>query len=135
MKLRFLLFCVLHACSAQIFAQNLSCEFVGGTVVKSLNELPSEVQGLLGRSERGINGISDIGEKFNSSDVISDSTIPMQRLVSGTVGLNCIRLIVEHGGSGYGKTQLDLERFELGWVQVKSIAVTGREPWSARLAK
>lgn len=135
MKLRILLFCILHTGSAQIYAQDSKCESVEGAVINSLNELPAEVQDLLGRSERGFNGISDIGGKFNSSDVISDSTIPMRRLVSGTVGPNCVRLIVEHGGSGYGKTQLEFERFELRWVQVKSVPVTSGKTWSPRLAK
>ena len=136
MKLRFLfLFWALLGWLYPVYAQDSACNMEEGAVVNSLTKLPYEVQELLGRSKHDLDGIADVGEKFNSGDVIASSSVPMRRLVSGIAGTNCIRLVVEHGGSGYGKTQLEFERLERGWIQVKSTAVTGRKPWSPNPTK
>jgi hypothetical protein len=92
--------------SAPIHAQELPCDAERGKALMSIEELPAQVLYLLGRAKPGLDGIADIGGKFNPTDAIIDSALPMRRLVSGVMGARCIRLVVEYGGIGhYQKTQ------------------------------
>src|SRR5471030_298518 len=106
---------------AQNQAQILSCDISHAHALASLNELPVEVQGLLGRSVKGVSGIADMNEKFNPSDVILDPAIPMRRLVNGGASDTCIRMTVEYGGRGYYTEQLEFHLTVHGWVKVAEI--------------
>ena len=107
--------------AVQAQAQISSCDVSHDHALASLNELPVEVQGLLGRSVKGVSGIADMNEKFNPSDVIWDPAIPMRRLVNGAASDTCIRMTVEHGGRGYYTEQLEFHLTVHGWVKVAEI--------------
>ena len=106
---------------AQAQAQISSCDISRAHALASLNELPVEVQGLLGRSLKGVSGIADMNEKFNPSDVIWYPVIPMRRLVNGAASDTCIRMTVEYGGRGYYTEQLEFHLTVHGWVKVAEI--------------
>jgi hypothetical protein len=86
--------------------------------VASLKALPDEVQELLVRSSSGTAGISDLGGKFNPSDVISDASIPQSRFVSAYAGQDCWRVTVERGGRSYHLEELDFVLADHEWVQI-----------------
>jgi hypothetical protein len=115
------LFCGAAFGLAHAQPQSSSCKTAQAHVLVSLNELPEQVQRLLGRSLAGVSGISDINGKFNPSDVIADPSIPMRRLVKGTIGDDCIWVLVEHGGRGYYTEQFEFHRTEQGWVKAAVI--------------
>jgi hypothetical protein len=110
-------------CFAQIHAQDSRCDADEGKAVASLDELPAQVQYLLGRAKTGTSGISDMGGKFNPSDVIIDATVPMRRLVSGVISHHCIWLIVEYGGIGHYQKRLEYRRTENVWLQVAGAGI------------
>jgi hypothetical protein len=97
-------------------AEDAQCHADGGKAVASLDELPAKVQDLLGRATTGIDGIADIGGKFNPSDAIIDNTVPMRRLVGGTTSHHCILLTIEYGGIGHHQKTLEFRLEETGWV-------------------
>jgi hypothetical protein len=115
-KFRMMMLAAVFASPA--YAQNTHCEIAQARELASLNDLPAQVQDLLGRSVVGTGGISDIGGKFNGSDAIVDSSIPMRRLKSGQVGADCIHLAVERGGIGYWVQQAEYQLVDGGWVQI-----------------
>lgn len=106
----------LLLCFSPIHAQDLQCDADEGKAVMTLDQLPVQVLYLLGRAKTGTSGISDIGGKFNPTDVIVDETVPMRRLVSGVIGDHCINLIVEYGGIGHYQKKSQYRRFENIWL-------------------
>ena len=113
-----ILLLLMVGCLAQVRAQESQCNTAEGKVLASLDELPAQILDLIGRSRTGIYGISDIGGKFNSSDAITDATVPMRRLVSGIVAPSCIGVVVEYGGVGHYQKNLEYRLTEGGWRQV-----------------
>jgi hypothetical protein len=100
---------------SQAQQQSTACDSEPVRNLNSLNELPEQVQFLLGRANAGIAGIADIGEKFNKTDDVDDASIPMRRLVKGVMNSTCIRLSVERGGRGYMVEQLEFQLSVQGW--------------------
>jgi hypothetical protein len=100
---------------AQAQPQSTSCKSVPARNLNSLNELPEQVQVLLERANAGVSGIADIGEKFNSTDVVDDASVPMRRLVKGLMSGTCIWLTIERGGRGYGIEQIEFQLSAQGW--------------------
>jgi hypothetical protein len=84
-----------------------------------LNELPNALLKLLGRFEKPRAGIADIGEKFNSSDVIFPNSPPQRRLVSGLATKDCVELKVEFGGIAYYTEEVEFQDTWRGWVNTK----------------
>lgn len=99
-------------------AQDTPCHADGGKALASLDELPVQVQDLLGRATTGTEGIADIGGKFNPTDAILDKTVPMRRLVSGIVSYQCILLTIEYGGIGHDQKTLEFRLDGNRWVLV-----------------
>ena len=123
MKLyQLVLFCAAQAAWIPLHAQDSPCDTEAQAAVKSLDELPVDVQGFLGREQVGTRGIADIGGKFNRSDVVLDASVPMRRFVSGIATPHCLRLIVEFGGVGYYQKQFEYVRIEQSWMQLKAPA-------------
>jgi hypothetical protein len=71
------------------------------TEVGTLAALPREIGIMLGTSRTGLDGIADIGEKFNATDAIGDASLPMRRLALAATGVGCVYVAVERGGRGY----------------------------------
>lgn len=119
----FRLFCVL---SLGLFilpakAQPIrNYELGHGKILVSIKELPDQVQLFLGKFIQGTSGIADISEKFNPYDTITDSSIPMKRLVRGFISDTCIQLTVEHGGRGYYVEKLEFQLTDNGWVKIET---------------
>src|SRR5580658_6423295 len=68
--------------------------------VRTLQELPPDLQAVLGVGTPGMEGIADRNGKYNPTDVI-DSSLPMRRfLVAGLDGDTAL-VAVEHGGRGW----------------------------------
>ena len=114
------LFVFMLGASVPIHAQDAHCNAHDGKAVISLDELPAQVQDLLGRDRTGTASIADIGGKFNPSDVIIDDSVPMRRLVGGIAGHDCIWLTVEYGGIGHYQKKLEYRLADNIWVQVKA---------------
>jgi hypothetical protein len=121
---------LLLLCSAQLHAQDFSCDAERGKALMSIEELPAQVLYLLGHAKTGLDGIADIGGKFNPTDAIVDDTWPMRRLVSGVMGRHCIRLIVEYGGLGHYQKMQEYHRTENLWLQTAGAEIP-RSPSSA----
>ena len=110
---------LMLACTAQSWAQDVSCDTDDRAAVTSLDALPAQVQDLLGRARPGTHGIADIGGKFNPGDVILDQTVPMRRLIGGVAGHRCIWLTVEYGGVGHYEKKLEYRLIVDKWVQTR----------------
>jgi hypothetical protein len=96
--------------------------------LNSLNELPEQVQVLLERANAGVSGIADIGEKFNSTDVVDDASVPMRRLVKGLISGTCIWLTIERGGRGYGIEQIEFQLSAQGWSKTATAPLPAIAP-------
>lgn len=105
-------------CRSQVQPIADTCEPAHGAALKSIRELPAEVQTALGRGRQDGAGIADIGEQFNRTDVILDETLPQNHLAGGRMGQDCIRLYVEHGGIGLFREELAFQRTDQGWTPV-----------------
>lgn len=113
MRAALLMIALLPALPAQ------ACPADGARPVASLKELPNELLTLLGRFEKPRAGIADIGEAFNSSDVIYANSPPQRRLVSGVATKDCVELKVEFGGIAYYTEQVEFQDSWRGWVKTK----------------
>ena len=113
------MFLVVLGVSAQVSAQQAHCDTTGGKAVTSLDQLPAQVQDLLGRDKTGTEGIAEIGGKFNSSDAIVDASVPMRRLAGGAAGPQCIWLTVEYGGNGRYQKKLEYWLADDRWTQLQ----------------
>ena len=85
--------------AAPAFAAD-DCSTPSPRTVTMLAALPAEVQALLGRNERGIGGIADVGEAFNATDAVRDMA-PMRRFRSASMGADCYAVTIERGGFGH----------------------------------
>jgi hypothetical protein len=89
--------------------------------VRTLRELPSGVQAVLGVGTPGLDGIADRNGKYNPTDVV-DSSLPMRRfLVAGLDGDTTL-VAIEHGGRGW-RVEVTLFKktaFERNWILFKS---------------
>lgn len=100
--------------------QLMHCEPSQSRVLRSANELPDQVQALIGRSIKGTSGIADINEEFNPTDVIIDPLVPRRRIASGLISDSCIRLTIEHGGRGRYVEHLEFQLTAQGWHKIES---------------
>jgi hypothetical protein len=101
--------------------QLMHCEPSQSRVLRSANELPDQVQALIGRSNKGTSGIADINEEFNPTDVIIDPSVPTRRVASGLISDSCIRLTIEHGGRGRYTEHLEFQLTAQGWLKVDKV--------------
>lgn len=99
--------------------QGNACPAEAARPIASLNDLPKDVLNLLGRFEKPRAGIADIGEKFNSSDVMYPDSPPQRRLVSGIAAKDCVELKVEFGGFAHYAEQVEFQKTWRGWVKTK----------------
>jgi len=115
---------------AQARARGESCNTASARNISSLNVLPEQVQVLLGRANAGVSGIADIGDKFNRTDLIQDTSVPMRRLMKGLMSDTCIWLTIERGGRGYWIEQLEFQLSAQGWTKTatapRPIEASGR---------
>jgi hypothetical protein len=101
--------------------QLMHCEPSQSRVLRSANELPDQVQALIGRSIEGTSGIADINEEFNPTDVIIDP-VPTRRIASGLISDSCIRLTIEHGGRGRYIEHLEFQLTAQGWHKLDQVS-------------
>lgn len=80
-----------------------------------LDELPGEVQTLLGRGTSGVGGLADRDEAFNATDAIGHGNAPMSRFRWAGQGDDCYAVTVERGGFAHYVETLILRRGTGGW--------------------
>jgi len=68
--------------------------------VRTLKELPTDVQVALGVGTSGLEGIADRKGKYNPTDVI-DSSLPMRRFLVAGIDGDATLVALEHGGFGW----------------------------------
>jgi hypothetical protein len=68
--------------------------------VRTLRELPSGIQAVLGVGTPGLDGIADRNGKYNPTDVV-DTGLPMRRLLVAGLDANTTLVAIEHGGRGW----------------------------------
>ena len=84
------------------------------TEARSLENLPAEVNSLLGRGPDGLDGIADRNGKFNVTDVV-DNRLPMRRFVLAGFNDSCALVAVERGGRGHWFEVFAFERTNGKW--------------------
>ncbi len=71
------------------------------TVVKTVKQIPAAVQKALGLPAKDpLGGMTDAGQKFQESDMISDPKLPFRRLVFAAVNAQYCLVYYERGGYG-----------------------------------
>jgi len=85
--------------------------------VRMLAALPRDVTSALGRQKAGVQGIADVGEKFNATDVV-DSRLPMRRLVVGGASSASVLVAYEQGGYSHSFHAVAFSLGSSGWSQV-----------------
>ncbi len=68
--------------------------------ITSLKALPASIQGALGASRPGLEGVADAGASFNVTDVV-DAKLPMRRFVLAGLSKTHALVAVEHGGRAH----------------------------------
>ena len=114
---------LLLICFTECGAEELKCDIRSSATITTLDELPGQVQDLIGRSRIGSAGIANIGEDFNPGCVVLSPPLPMRRLVNGNIGQQCIRLVIEYGGVGHHQRTLEFQQYQTGWQQVSGTAL------------
>jgi hypothetical protein len=109
-----LLAALLSTCFAVPALAADDCSAPSSRTVPMLAALPAEVQGLLGRNERGIGGIADVGEAFNATDAVRDMA-PMRRFRSASMGEDCYAVTIERGGFGHWFETTVVRKREGAW--------------------
>ena len=69
--------------------------------VRTIKELPANIQTVLGVGKSGLDGIADRKGKYNPTDVV-DSTLPTRRFLVAGVDGDAAFVAIEHGGLGWG---------------------------------
>jgi hypothetical protein len=80
-----------------------------------LDELPADIQSLLGRGQAGIGGLADRDEAFNATDAVGHGNAPMTRFRWAGQGDDCYAVTLERGGFAHYVETLVLRRGEGGW--------------------
>src|ERR1700740_1645057 len=65
--------------------------------VRTLAALPKDVSSALGWQKAVTQGIADVREKFNATDVV-DNRLPMRRFLVGGASSNSVLVAYEQGG-------------------------------------
>jgi hypothetical protein len=81
-------------------AEPIRCDARDLRAVPSLAALPPEIATILGRQDQD-NGIADIGEKFNATDLHDGANPPNRRFGYAAASTSCAYVAVERGGRGY----------------------------------
>jgi hypothetical protein len=68
--------------------------------VRTLRELPADIQAVLGVGTPGVDGIADRNGEYNATDVV-DSRLPNRRLLFAGLDGDTTLVAVEHGGRGW----------------------------------
>ena len=85
--------------------------------VHTLAALPSEVTSLLGRQKADIQGIADVREKFNATDVVVDH-VPRRRFLVAGAGSLCALVAYEQGGHSLSFHAAAFSLGASGWSEV-----------------
>jgi hypothetical protein len=86
---------------------------------RTLDALPKEVTQLLGRGKPGNEGIANVREPFNRTDVV-DTRLPMRRFIVGGSDLRFVLVAYEQGGRAYGIFAKAFSLDAAGWREVGS---------------
>jgi len=68
--------------------------------VTTLSALPSNLRTALGIGKSGLDGIADVGGRYNKTDVV-DPSLPMRRFVVAGTDDNAALIAIERGGRGW----------------------------------
>ena len=85
--------------------------------VRTLAALPRVVTSALGRQNAGLEGIADVREKFNATDVV-DSRLPMRRFVVGGASSTAALVAYEQGGRSHSFHAVAFSLGRSGWSEV-----------------
>src|SRR5437879_11483635 len=85
--------------------------------VRTLAALPRAVNSALGRQKPGLEGIADVREKFNATDVV-DSRLPMRRFVVGGASSTAALVAYEQGGRSHLFHAVAFSLGRSGWSEV-----------------
>ena len=85
--------------------------------VRTLAALPRAVTSALGRQKAGLEGIADIRENFNATDVV-DSRLPMRRFVVGGASSTAALVAYEQGGRSHSFHAVAFSLGRSGWSEV-----------------
>ena len=85
--------------------------------VRMLAALPRAVTSALGRQKAGLEGIADIRENFNATDVV-DSRLPMRRFVVGGASSTAALVAYEQGGRSHSFHAVAFSLGRSGWSEV-----------------
>jgi hypothetical protein len=91
--------------------------------VHTLAALPRDVTSVLGRQKAGAQGIADVREKFNPTDVV-DSRLPMRRFVVGGASSTSALVAYEQGGHSHSIHAVAFSLGRAGWSQVGEWTLT-----------
>ena len=94
--------------------------------VRSLTVLPKGVRDALSVSKQGEEGIADVGEPFNVTDVVRES-LPFRRLILAGISDNRVIVGIEHGGIGYSIEVLTFSLVEDNWIQTGKVTHLRRD--------
>jgi hypothetical protein len=97
-------------------------------VVHTIKGLPNDVNVLLGRQKEGPDGIADVGEPFNRTDVV-DRRLPMRRFIVAGVSSTSVLVAYEQGGRGYSMQARGYVLEHAGWRQVGAWTI-GERPYT-----
>jgi hypothetical protein len=85
--------------------------------VRTLAALPKDVSSSLGWQKAGVQGIADVREKFNATDVV-DKRLPMRRFLVGGASSNSVVVAYEQGGRSRSIHAVAFSLGSSGWSQV-----------------
>ena len=85
--------------------------------VRTLAALPRAVTSALGRQKAGLEGIADVREEFNATDVV-DSRLPMRRFVVGGASSTAALVAYEQGGRSHSFHAVAFSLGRSGWSEV-----------------
>ncbi len=94
--------------------QHSACAGNPLTEAHSLEILPPQLNSLLGRDRRGLEGIADRNGKFNVTDVV-DNKLPMRRFVLAGLSASCAIVAVERGGRAHTYEVVEFEYTNAKW--------------------
>jgi hypothetical protein len=101
--------------------------------VRELDQLPEGIQVLVGRRKAGRNEIVDVGEPFNSIDVLDGR--PSRRFILAAVSGTSAVVAYEQGGIAIFYVVRAFVNTRLGWVEKSRWSVTRRPETLGELVK
>lgn len=102
-------------------------------IVRSLRGIDPKVLALF-RTKVARAEISDVGGRFNATDVVDDDAVPRRRLLFAGSAPGLWFILYEHGGIGYHQNLVVFTRQETGRWQISAAAQGGVAPGEENLA-